>query len=149
MERNALVFDIADPCDALNFAVFLFRLSRIYAPKLKRRVEEAREKILRNGGKIPEWTQEHQHPTPPREKRFEGQGAEIDLTDEDEDEDDTEVAEVAGEVAGESTQEDEDSEDSKEVTCAWRSLIELGGADYALGLRLCCRGCCLQGTNLS
>lgn len=63
MERNALVFDISDPCDALNFAVLLFRLSRIYAPKLEKRVRTAREEILRNGGKVPEWTQEHQHPT--------------------------------------------------------------------------------------
>lgn len=120
MERNALVFDISDPCDALNFAVFLFRISRVYASQLKKRVEEAREKIIKNGGKIPEWTQEHQHPMPPRKKQSTSgeRGAELDLMDENEDEDedgdDSEVAEVPRELAGESTQEDEGSEDSEE-----------------------------------
>lgn len=111
MERNALVFDISDPCDALNFAVFLFRLSRVYAPKLKRRVEEAREEILRNGGKIPEWTQEHQHPkkTAPAQPSIPGEQGSGSNTTEGED---SGVGEDEGGKG--SDDEDEDREDSED-----------------------------------
>ena len=65
MERNAFSFDISDPRDALNFVVFLFRLSRLHAPKLQKVIEKSCERI-RSGELDPEelskWTQEYFHP---------------------------------------------------------------------------------------
>lgn len=57
------MFDISDPCDALNLAVFLFRLSRVYVPKLKQWMQKGCEDIFGGDKKIPEWAQEHQRST--------------------------------------------------------------------------------------
>lgn len=66
MERNAPTFDISKPIDAIAFAAFLFRLSRVEAPKLYALVSKACEELREGTRAFVPWTQDHQNRQPKR-----------------------------------------------------------------------------------
>lgn len=76
MERNAPTFDISKPIDAIAFAAFLFRISRIEAPKLLGLVEEAREELRAGTRVFVPWTQDHQNRQPKRSTQKQPAGPE-------------------------------------------------------------------------
>ena len=64
MERNALAFDISEPAGALNFAAFLFRLSRTHGAELAKRLTKPCKAIREGKRELLDWTQNHQNPKP-------------------------------------------------------------------------------------
>lgn len=64
MERNAPTFDISKPIDAITFAAFLFRLSRVEALKLYALVSKACEELREGTRVFVPWTQDQQNRQP-------------------------------------------------------------------------------------